>query len=56
MQFELFERPTAIIEKKSGLNRSISNTTYYFLTSPLKADVLFEENRNWKNDHITSSK
>ena len=43
MQFELFKSPTATIEKKkkSGPNRRVFNTTYYFLTYPLKANVLF---------------
>ena len=57
MQFELFKSPTATIEKKkSGPNRSVFNTTYYFLTYPLKANILFGKNRNWKKDHLTSSK
>lgn len=45
MQFELFESPTATIgqeeKKKSGPNTMVSNTTWYFLTYPLKGDVLF---------------
>lgn len=50
MQFESFESPTATIEKKSGPNRSVSGTTYFFLTYPLKADGLFRKNRNRKKE------
>ena len=61
IQFELFKSPTATIEKKNisgpnSPNRSVFNTTYYFLTYSLKANVLFGKNRNWKKDHLTSSK
>lgn len=41
MQFELFENLTATLEKKPGPNRSVSNTTYYLFSYPLKVEVLF---------------